>query len=371
LLQKSLSAVLVTVSMVSCSTNSIKINPAESDADRAEVNKADQLLLQGKFDESLRAYDQYINRKQFTIYFLQAKLGKAASLRQLGQCSDSLNETREVLAISAQDFPKIAGQALVESSYCYEVLGNNIKQLASLQDAYKFKSFLPTELAIAEVPARLAASHAKLNQFDEAKKYLNEAQRGALSIENLNKTKDAKLVLSKIYYDMGSIALNQLSIENMRASIEAVKTTQEFLLKSAELEQAPWSQMASQKIVGNFNDFWQQIQKIPISKALDPEAAERNRKDLQEVLTGDMLAAIQSLKNYRADPSIGKSSEAVVKTFIKVEEIENTGLKFLNELGSYMNLTKEAQRFHQLKREGVIKENLGPVISEKPLDPNL
>jgi hypothetical protein len=345
----------------------IKIDRAESEIDKAEIEKADQLLLTGKFDESLKAYEQYLAKKQFTIYFLQAKLGKAASYRQLGQCENGLNEAREVLAISAQDFPKIAGQALVESSYCYEILGNNIKQLASLQDAYKLRAYLPTELAVAEIPARLAASHAKLNQFEETRKYLGEAQRGALTIENLNKTKNAKLMLSKIYFDMGSISLNQLSIENMKASIEAVKTTQEFLLKSAELEQQPWSKSASERLVSNYQEFWEQILKIPRSKALDPEAAERNRKDLQEILTGEMLASVQALKNYKSEAPDGGQTKSVERAFAGVSDVEKKGLKFLNELGSYMNLTKESQRFHQLKREGVIKDQPSSVMKDQPM----
>jgi hypothetical protein len=362
--------------LTACSSAQVIKDSVDSPQDQKEIKSADQLLLAGKFQPALDAYNAYIEKRTFTVFYLQALLGRASALRNLDRCKESLADSRAVLASSAQKFKSLAAQALVESSLCYEMLGNDVKQLAALEDAYRWREHLSKEVAQAELPARLAAAHAKLDQTEESKKFLDEAMRGAVLVENQSTTEETKRFLSKLYFDMGSVSLSRLSIENMKQHLEAIKVTQVFLLKSVELEIAPWSVASAERLQANFQTFWDQIKNLPQSRVLDPEAAERIKKDQQELLVGLLLSAIEQLRNHRMQKSEVKTSNVAEKAFAGIQKIESEGLKFLNELGSYSNLTKEAQRFHQLKREGMIKdttpEAAGPLEADSlKKDPNL
>jgi hypothetical protein len=63
-------------------------------------------------------------------------------------------------------------------SIMYECLGQDTKAITSLLDARKRGKDLPFETQVAEIPGRLAAAYARMNNRTKALEYFNQASEG-------------------------------------------------------------------------------------------------------------------------------------------------------------------------------------------------
>ena len=255
--------------------------------------------------------------------------------------------------------PEIAAQALYELSFCYENLGDEARVMASLMDAKTFKEHLAPEQALAEIPARLAASFNRIGRTKEAHENYLLAEVGVKEIRGLKSQNVSPEWLSKLYYNMGAFSTNQISQESLQGSLDTLKMVQIFSLRSIEAQGKPWAKMAEQGLITNYRDIWNTIEMIPLNPTLDSGAAKRDKMERQIAMTGKLLAISADLKLQRA-PDEGENEIKTSALFDFLKELEIKGQALLASQHEMTPLTPEALQREGLKRKGLKLKNVNP-----------
>lgn len=336
-------------------------DPAIKAQQEARLKEAEEQFDKRNFSKAVQLYEKF--RKDFpeSIFYQSAQLGLAQSLEAQGQYSPAINLYRETIEATRGNQPWIAAAALYYSSFSYEALGDEARVLASLKDALALKKHLKEEVALAEVPARLAASYYRIGETADAEKYFQMAERGVIQLQAKDEKPD-KVWLSHVYYQMGVFSTQQTSFETLRAHLDTLQMMQKFSLRSIEADGKPWADMAFQGLKDNYHDLWSGIQTVPLNKSLDLAAAQREQKEVKIQLVGDLLTMINELKNYKVPES--PMTPNVNSLFNYLDEIEKQGQMILTNAGEYTPLTPESQEKQGLRKEGVILKDTEPVKSE-------
>lgn len=327
----------------------IPIDPRVRAEQEGELKKADQALMMGDLQTAEKLFREFQQRFPTSVYFQRSQFGLAKTLEAQQRWAEAADLYRKTLEVTRERQPEIAAQALYELSYCYENLGDEARVLASLQDALTMKQYLTQEQALAEVPARLAASYNRMGRTKEAEQYFREASRGIQQMRPSHTMDQSGVWLAKTYYQMGVFSTNQLSYENLQTSLDTLKMVQIFSLRSAEASGEPWSKMAADGLLSNYRDLWNTIQGIPMNKAMESGAAKREQVDQQANFTGQLLTLMNELRTYRAPETREESPEAS-EMFLALGKMEEKAHRFLTNLGGQTPLTPEAKKRGGLKR---------------------
>lgn len=329
-----------------CSLLGQRSLPDPSEAQRASekmhVTNAQKVLATGKYDQSLILFKEFHGLHPQSVYVQSARLGEAQSLAGLERWQESVDLYRDVVLKTRSYQPEIAAEALYRMSFSYEALGDDLKTAAALIDAKKLGEHLPEEVALAEIPARLAVVYGRQDRENEAISYLNEAERG---IEKVRADKGSELPadwLARTYVQMGGVSTNQLSTQSFAGFVRGQKLVQTYLFRAMRLGDAQWSPRASELLQKTYRDLYTQFDSA------------RDQKDIQLALGGEFLGLMdqaelfrpptgQNMNNYESDffallSEVRKKTEGVV--------YGNTGV---------MGLTEESQRLNSLKRSGRVK----------------
>ncbi len=324
------------------------IDPQIRAEQEAEISKADRAFNSMQYDVSEVLYADFQKKFPNSVFFQRAQFGLAHSLEAQDRWSEAAELYRYTLEATRDRQPEIAAQALYHLSFCYENLGDETRVLASLKDAMALKEYLRPEQALAEVPARMAASYNRMGLTKESDQYLRQAERGILQVRASQKPENSAVWLSSIYYNMGAYSTHQVSEENLQASLDTLKIVQTFSLRSSEEGGQPWSKMAADGLIANYRDLWNTIQQIPLNKAMDKGAALREQTERQLNLTGQLLVLINDLKHYRSPDA--KSASAAEGLFAYLAKLETQAQSFLTSKGVRNPLTPEAESLGGLKR---------------------
>jgi tetratricopeptide (TPR) repeat protein len=340
--------------LVACSSmnapdiRGVPVDPQIRAEQEAEISKADHALDAQNYASADSLYIEFQKKFPNSVFYQRAQLGRAKTLEFQGRWAEAAEIYRTTIEATRTHQPEIAGQGLYQLSFCYENLGDESRVLASLKDALRLKEYLKPEQALAEIPARLAASYNRMGLHQEAQQFFREAERGILQVRASQSDHQSAAWLSSTYYRMGVFSTNQVSEENLQSSLDTLKIVQIFSLRSSEEGGQPWSKMASQGLIANYRDLWNTIQQIPLIKAMDQGAARREQLERQLNYTGQLLTLMTELKQYQAPE--GKTRVDSIELFTFLNKLEIQALSFLTAKGIRNPLTPEAESLGGLKR---------------------
>jgi len=327
----------------------VPIDPQVRAEQEAEISKADQALAAQDYSDADLLYLDFQKKFPNSVFYQKAQFGRAKVMEFQGRWAEAAQLYRSTVEATRVRQPEIASQALYSVSFCYENLGDEAGVLASLQDALRLQEHLRPEQSLAEIPARMAASYNRMGRSKEADLYFRQAERGIQQVRATQNPENSAVWLSSTYYNMGVFSTNQVSIENLQASLDTLKIVQIFSLRSSEEGGRPWSQMASQELIANYRDLWNTIQQIPLNKAMDQGAAQREQSEKQLNFTGQLLTLMNELKQYRAPDSKITSTDAT-NLYNFLAKLEKQAQTFLTAKGVRNPLTPEAESLGGLKR---------------------
>ncbi len=326
----------------------VPVDPQIRAEQEAEISKADHALDAQNYEQADNLYVDFQKKFPNSIFYQRAQLGRAKTLEYQGRWAEAAELYRRTVEATRTHQPEIAAQGLYQLSFCYENLGDESRVLASLKDAMQLKQYLKPEQALAEIPARLAASYNRMGLRPEAEQYFREAERGIQQVRAQQPPENSAQWLSATYYRMGSFSTNQVSEENLQSSLDTLKIVQIFSLRSSEEGGQPWSKLASQGLIANYRDLWNTIQQIPLNKAMEQGAAKREQTERQLNYSGQLLTLMNELKQYRAPE--GRNHPEATDLFSFLSKLETQAQGLLTAKGVRNPLTPEAESLGGLKR---------------------
>lgn len=356
------------VTLFGCSTlrGPIKgIEPTEQEKEtyRQHLTGAWSAFESGSFDTALEAFQSFEKKYPQTIAGFEARTGRARSLEALGRVNEALELYLDLSSGRLSSQAEWSAQAFYFQAGVYETIGNETQMLASLLDADRRKEFLPIEIKEAALPARLATAYLKAGDYDLARKKQSEARIG---IKKLRATGRAQEQIAKIYYEMGGLSTEQLSVENFEFNLEGLELVQEFLLGAIELDRPPWAEKALAAYQSHIGHFWNLAMNPPVSGALDYSAQARARTALSAKWVGELSAKIVQLRQLQrgAEDKVGMQ-EQLLNDFLsgvekKIQEVLYSG-------AGTLSLTPESAG-RELKKSGrVMSEPIFENEKKRPL----
>lgn len=340
-----------------CSLLGSRNSSEETEAEKAaraselsQLNNADKVLNTGKFDQSLILFKEFQGLHPQSHFLQAARLGQAQSLAGLERWQESIELYRDVAVKTRTYQPDITAVALYKMSFAYEAQGDDLRTASSLLDAKKLGQYLPSEIAKAEIPARLAIVYGRQDREDEAIAYLNEAERGIDAVQT-EKGKDLpKDWLARTYVQMGGVSTNQLSADNFASFVRGQKLVQIYLFRALRLSDANWSKRSQTLLQETYRNLFTQFEAL------------RENRSLQSSLGAELLGLMDQADLYR--PLAGQKMNSYESEFFQfLSEVRKKTESILYESGETMGLTQESQRLNSIKRSGRV--NVDSLLPEE------
>jgi tetratricopeptide (TPR) repeat protein len=272
-------------------------------------------------------------------------------------------------------------EALFRYSICQEYIGDDDKMLFALLQLKDRGLFLSKEQGEVEVPARIAAAYARLGNYEEAKKYFSNSEDAlkklkravalaavknnsnrladsAPALNNPTAETDLQAWLPKTLYSVGHIQFpsHDFSEPAFKAFLTNIEQSQERLLRAAELSQNPWSKKAAQELIDAYNQAWNWIDHLEVSKNADVLQEAKLRQDKQRLMSADFDVTIQHLKLLRIPTILGETENKFVSDIFKTAQgIERKLNIIVDESDVQDQETPEAQKRNSIKAQGRIR----------------
>ncbi|MGZ3770844.1 MAG: tetratricopeptide repeat protein [Bdellovibrio sp.] len=320
--------------------------PAVSETEKNEITVAEKLLADRKFEEAKASYQKFQALHPYSVFVQAARLGEAQAYYGLEDYQSAANLARDVNLATVRYQPDIAALAWYQMSFDFEALGEDHKAVAALLDAQTLSKYLPATVALAEIPARLAAAFGRQGRDEEALKYIEQAELG---IQKINADKTLKLKkdwLGKAYVQMGSISTNQISKENFEDAIKGQKWVQVYLIKALRLNDSNWSLQAQNRLQNTYRDLY-----TLISSTED--------RELQKNMAGDIFDLMDQADLYKpyADQ---KMNSYETSFFTYLAQIRKKTENYMYGGDSTMGLTRDSEHRNSLKRSRVNTQTVLP-----------
>ena len=239
--------------------------------------------------------------------------------------------------------------AFYQLAYCYEVLFENEKSLAALNDAAHLQSYLPLEVSLAEIPARIASVHSRLNQSILADTFTHKAEQGINQLRALRKNSDPEW-MSRTLVRMGTISLGQIDELNYQPYLFTLMRNQRYLVQAIELNHISWAPEAQKSLLAIYNNLWTFIDKFKVSTTKDLVVDEVNQSKKKADFLSLYLESIENLKSYEA-PEESSMFLRTADLYLKIKELESKALSLLNQ-----ELLKKP--WQQTKRESSSEDSI-------------
>ncbi|MEY4615634.1 MAG: hypothetical protein RJB66_594 [Pseudomonadota bacterium] len=210
----------------------------------------------------------------------------------------AIESYREIIQRSTDKQMEFVALASYRIAYCNEVLLENEKALAALSDAYKLKQYLPIEISLAEIPARIASIHSRMNQGHLADSYTTRAEKGLTKLKAIKKGSDPEWV-SRTLVRMGSISLSQIDSESFRQSLSTLNRNQKFLLQAIEVNHPAWAPAAQSMLLNTYTNLWQFIENFRLESTYDWETDLVSQSQQKSFFLATYLESLERLKSYR------------------------------------------------------------------------
>jgi tetratricopeptide (TPR) repeat protein len=340
----------------------LPVDPAVRATQEKQIVEAEDTLEKQDFKIAAELFTKFEEENPQSIFIQQARLGLARSFHGLGDFAAANEIYRNVQQAARQAEPAVAARALYYHSFTAAAMGDDVRALALLTDAYSVKASLPEEIGLAELPARLAASYFTLGDQKKARAFFSEAESGVAFLRAKRVNEPNRDWLAKIYLMMGQFNTTQLGTESISAHIDSLGFIQIFLLRAVEAQGVPWSEKALEHFKESYRDLTQLIESLPMNTTMDQGAAQRELMDRKSKSYEKMLVILNELENYRS-PEIDEKNQQVNALFAFASEVRRLSQDFLQKNVSYTPLTPESRRRQSIKQEGLTLE---PVDGQSP-----
>jgi tetratricopeptide (TPR) repeat protein len=219
--------------------------------------------------------------------------------------------------------------AYYRTAYCFEVLLDNEKALSALTDALRLQSYLPMEIYLAEIPARIASVHARLNQPVLADIFTKKAEKGINQLRAIKRDADPEW-MSRTLVKMGGISLTQVDEENFRQNILTLERNQRYLIQAIELNHPSWGPEAQKALFSTYTNllaFIESFKTLPTSDIEADLVAEASKKS--DFLSW-YLEAIERAKTFEA-PEESPAFLRTAEVYHQIKLLETKAQALLNQ----------------------------------------
>ncbi|MES2769078.1 MAG: tetratricopeptide repeat protein [Bdellovibrionota bacterium] len=286
---------------------------------------------------------------------------RGKSERIQGSPKECLKTFSKVIDLRKTVQDSLFAYSLYQSGLCHEMLGEYERAIAVYQDALRVKAIVNSELALLEIPSRLAISYERVQDVATANNYYLIVKR---YIDDLKKNKKSfnskKEYYAETLFQMGTIANNYqptkssdpgILAQDFSSYLKSISYAQEYLMLVLELEVQPYTEYALKQMVTNFQSSFEFIKNIGLDSGDDEVVAQRDRQMRQKDMS-TILA--HHIDEFETESSVQKKSKRsdYKEIFSKLKEIK-TGLDaIINERPIGEGLTLEAQKLQDPKKEG-------------------
>ncbi len=325
-------------------------------------------VLERKFNEGLmaleredyaraaKAFDGILVDQPTSQFELISLFNSGSAYEGLKQCQTATDRFRRAALLSAKRYPRIEAGALFRLSFAYECLGQSAKSLASLIDAQVRAEYLVDDVRLAELPARIALTYARLGQDEKAMEYFEKAQAGILALsKQLSQRSDLKETLVKTLYLMGKSS--QRSIDAVLSAEDVgrtIKMQQAILFRAIDLNVAPWSVRAKDEILNLYKGIWQHPHDSAVDD--DPQIRDRSLATNETRLITQVLSAIEDLNAFKIPE--GTPNRIKEQLFRELELIGKSARLRFESLKELTPLSLEAERREGINPPGKIKSEI-------------
>lgn len=214
-------------------------------------------LAAQRYEDAARIFDTLLVSNPGTELEMVTMFDSGAAHEGMGECRKAADRYRQVVRASAGKFRRIEAEALFRLSLTYECLGQNTKAITALLDARKFTRDLPPETLSAEIPARLAAAYARLNNRERAMYYFKQASTGLKGFLGTRKGSLSRDSVARTLFMMGKLSYTQKDATvDPSTYMQSISMQQPYLLQSMELGIKPWCDKAEEDLRVSYDNIW-------------------------------------------------------------------------------------------------------------------
>ncbi|MFP5518807.1 MAG: tetratricopeptide repeat protein [Bdellovibrionia bacterium] len=338
---KIVTLVLLVVHLTSCAHLNELFTDRKSDAEKSQPSaqelaffeRGEKELKERNFEEAQKTFREFYEKNPSSSLLNLAILGEADALHQLGQSQEALSRLTQLRDRSITRNPSFAALASYRMSFIYEDLGDVEKTLAALVEAESQKRHLSPLVVHAEIPARKARNYLKMGASSEARRWVEQANRGVEYLRSHYKSKNDDW-LAEVYFNMGKISSQSQLDLTWEQRMESYHLAYPFLYKSVLQNVEPWSENSMQALLFIYQDMSRLLyENVPGTKKL---RADRNKASLLKV-------ELDTARRYR--PLNPETAHMNLKALFKVED---TLYKTVNDIVysgiSDMELTPESEK---------------------------
>jgi tetratricopeptide (TPR) repeat protein len=315
------------------------------------IVQGEKQLEQKQYALALESFEQFLKQKEASAYEQSVRFDSALALEGLANWQEAADRYRSVARATGLAAPQLQAQALYRLSYCLEVLGDDAEVIAVLTDLRSRAQNLPTEVAEAEVPARMGASYARLGEFQQADIFYKSAEQA------IHKYAAGTIPewLPPTLYEMGHISERKVSTETLETDLAKneipIERAQIYLLQATELGQEPWASRAANEIIQIYQNLGEAVAVRAMPDSGDTVPAQRRLQEQQWTRAQSVLDILAELNSYRLPKDISENAQ-LEKIFTFTSALETKLHAILSEPKVGQGLTLEAAERQMKRRKG-------------------
>ena len=296
-----------------------------------------------KFAEAKMQFEEFLTAEPTTAYTQIAYFNLARCNFALKMYRESVEKLRFIATQSSGNAPELQAQAFYQLSFSYEALGDKVNALASLFDSYKRKQYFPSEIATAEIPARIAGALAALGNFEQAKVYYTQAEEGVRQLKREFQNRQAPEWLPRTLYYMGEVSLRKISYDDISSVLRPLSKAQIYLLESTEIGQSDWSKKSSEDLIRTYEAACELIAKSKEMKGDgDQITMARRAQEKQWELAQEFYKVLDEMKIYER-PDAQNQNTLTKSIFKSVSVSKEKLLKILAQPKVGQEITESAK----------------------------
>lgn len=282
-------------------------------------------LEQQDFKNARREFEEFLSRVPTSPWTQSALVNRGRALEGLELWMEAADQYQVVVS-STNDFPELQVFALYRLSFCLEALNRDQEDVAVLFDVYQRQKFLDSRISTAELPARMAAAYARVGNFEKAKEFYTQAERGMNQLEIENRDTQVPDWMGRTFYQMGQTTHRYPSWLDFEVHLRPLARGQMYLLRAAELGVEPWAQLAADELIEKYLALWSVLMNASPLAQGDPVLEMRDLQMQQWQRVGLISTTLNELKSriIPSDQRRSKEADNIVKFVSQLEtEIEH------------------------------------------------
>jgi tetratricopeptide (TPR) repeat protein len=242
------------------------------------------------FGDAVKDFDRFVLQNPASRFSQAALLNSGRALEGLKNWAGAADRYHQVINSTSRS-PRLQAMALYRLSYVDEATGDDVKMVVDLTDLLSRKNALPQEIAEGEMPARLAAAYARVGNFEKAQHFYRQAEIGIARLRQSQK--ETPEWLPRTLYVMGETSRSKLSWTDFEMYIRPLARSQVYLLQSAELARAPWSEKAAGELLEIYNEM---LSVIEVAQPAQDVIAKRALQQRQWARIGLVVECLEDLR---------------------------------------------------------------------------